>query len=380
MRLPRLEECSNSAAMAVSVLSRRVAVVAVAVMMAMTGPAHATPGQASVSPGAAVATCADAFPASADVRAEGWSPEGIERLSDAAREIGSSAFMVVTNGRLVLSTGQVDRNFNGHSLRKSLLSALIGIAEDEGRIDLDASLAQLAIDDTTALTDVEQAATVRQLMGGRSGVYIPASAETPRARSLRPARGSHAPGARWYYNNWDFNVLGEIYQRATGLSPFIAFDERIAKPLCMQDYSPALGEYSYEPAFSRYPAYYFRISARDLARFGQLYLQGGVWEGSRVLPEGWAEASTAPLSETAEAGSKSGYGLMWWTGFPETASAAPRTFTGSGWHGHRLTVIPEWNTVIVNRMNTDDPTAPFFEDNAVWDRILTTAAAARLRP
>ena len=53
----------------------------------------------------------------------------------------------------------------------------------------------------------------------------------------RPARGSHAPGTFRYYNNWDFNVLGTIFEKRTGLKIGEAFYQRIAKPIGMQDFS-----------------------------------------------------------------------------------------------------------------------------------------------
>ena len=62
--------------------------------------------------------------------------------------------------------------------------------------------------------------------------------ETPAMRAARPARGSHPPGSFWYYNNWDFNVLGEIYQRVTGEGLFTAIEHRLARPLGWQDFDP----------------------------------------------------------------------------------------------------------------------------------------------
>jgi CubicO group peptidase (beta-lactamase class C family) len=95
-----------------------------------------------------------------------------------------------------------------HSIRKSLLSALIGIAVDEHKIDLNAAIGSLDIDDNApSLSSTEKTATVADLLKARSGIYHPALYETPGMARLRPARGSHPPGTFWYYNNWDFLVL-----------------------------------------------------------------------------------------------------------------------------------------------------------------------------
>lgn len=72
-------------------------------------------------------------------------------------------------------------------------------------------MAELGIDDNEPrLTDEEKRATVHDLLKARSGVYHPALYETARMKEKRPPRHSHASGTFWYYNNWDFNVLGTI--------------------------------------------------------------------------------------------------------------------------------------------------------------------------
>ena len=174
---------------------------------------------------------------------------------------------------MVASWGDIDRRLELHSVRKSLLSALIGIAAAQDKIDLDASVGSLSIDDVPpALSDTEKQATVRQLFQARSGVYHPALYETEGEKRRRPVRGSHPPGTFWYYNNWDFNVLGSIYERAVGMSIFEGFKQHIADPIGMLDFRPRDGRYV-RGADSIYPAYPFRMSARDLARFGLLFLR-----------------------------------------------------------------------------------------------------------
>ena len=218
-------------------------------------------------------------------------------------------------------------------MRKSLLSALIGIAVAEHRIDLDASLAQLGIDDVPpALTPEEKQASVRDLLASRSGVYHVALYETEGERRNRPPRGSHPHGTFWYYNNWDFNALGAIYEHAEGQTIFNAFQTRIARPLGMQDYRPADGRYV-TGSESAIPAYPFHMSARDLARFGLLYLHGGRWGERQVVPAAWVADSTAPRSITSIG---SGYAFLWWTGWegrgsPGHGCAAPGIL--GGWRG-----------------------------------------------
>jgi CubicO group peptidase (beta-lactamase class C family) len=86
--------------------------------------------------------------------------------------------------------------------------------------------------------DADSMARVVDLLRARSGVYHLVDFETESMRKSRPARGSHAPGTFWYYNNWDFNVLGTIFEKKTGLKIGAAFYRRIAKPIGMQDFQP----------------------------------------------------------------------------------------------------------------------------------------------
>ncbi|HEY0158448.1 MAG TPA: serine hydrolase [Thermoanaerobaculia bacterium] len=202
-----------------------------------------------------------------------------------------------------------------HSARKSVISALYGLAVQDGKVGLGSTLAELGVDDNEpVLTPEEKKATVRDLLMARSGVYHPALGESPAMKAGRPARGSHAPGTFWYYNNWDFNALGTILNEATGQSLFDYFGERIAAPLQMQDFRADEQEYV-SGEESRHQYYNFRLSARDMARFGHLYLREGCWNGTQVVPSQWVRESTRPGSNTVSDVFPKGmgyYGYMWW--------------------------------------------------------------------
>lgn len=326
----------------------------------------------------------EAWQPAANIEDLGWSRTGIDALEKRAASVGSAAFMIVTRGRVVAVWGDTSRTFWSHSVRKSLLSALIGQAVAEGKIDTARTLAELGIDEKrTPLTTEERRARVLDLLQARSGVYLPAAAEIEAMRDARPQRGSHPPGTFWYYNNWDFNVLGTVFRQATGEDLFQAFDRRIARPIGMQDYRPEEGEYGLEE-LSEHPAFGFRISARDLARFGLLYLHRGRWAGRQLISEAWVDASVRSYSRTGDQGSpasKSGYGYMWW--IQVNAQAHPElrlpdgSFTASGNGGQRLTVIPQIDTLVVNLMNTDQP-GPRIGSNE-WDALLADVLAARAR-
>jgi CubicO group peptidase (beta-lactamase class C family) len=305
----------------------------------------------------------------------GWSSAKLERLVPELQRLDVATLMVVTDGQVVFEWGNTANNFLSHSMRKSLLSALYGICVSKGEIELSSTLEALGIDDLNPLTESEKQATVSDLLRARSGVYIPAAAEAQSMRDDRPARGSHRAGTHWYYNNWDFNALGTIFRQETGKDLYQAFETDIAVPLGMQDFRLEEQRYSYEYWLSMHPSYPFRISARDLARVGQLALQEGNWQGQQILPAGWIAESTQPHSKTAKAGTYSGYGYMWWIAAKDDGAIKAGSYAASGYGGHTLEVLPHLNTVIVLRVNTDDPDARLIGTDEVDDLVRTVLAA-----
>jgi CubicO group peptidase (beta-lactamase class C family) len=282
----------------------------------------------------------------------GWSPQKLGGIKEYIEQIGSTSAMIVQHGVVVAAWGDVEHKSNLHSCRKSLLNSLIGIAVAEGKINPDDTLEKLGIDDNKpSLTVEEKQATVRDLLEARSGVYHPTVYETKGMEEDKPPRGSHAPGTFWYYNNWDFNTLGFIYEKATDEKIFESFYRRIAQPIGMQDFKARDGEYI-RSGDSRFPAYVFDMSARDFARFGLLFLHGGNWNGVQIVPADWVKASTHPYSDT-ESG---GYGYLWWTG--DSASGREQkivfpkgSFWAEGHLGQYAVVVPSLDLIVVNRVD-----------------------------
>ena len=312
---------------------------------------------------------ADNFPGAAfettTPEAAGWSAEKLAEAKAWSQQLApTAAVMIVQHGRIVAEWGDTAVKSNLHSIRKSLLSALIGIAVDKHEIDLNATLGSLGIDDNSpGLTETEKGATVADLLKARSGIYHAALYETPGMAKLRPPRGSHLPGTFWYYNNWDFNALGSIYERATMQSIFTSLDQKIARPIGMQDYQPSDGEY-FRGKDSDHPAYPIRMSARDLARFALLYLHDGRWKDRQLVPSAWVRESTRSYSDAfAEIGPGLGYGYLWWIGFPRdmgapTVNVPAGSYEAIGAEGQYAFVIPAYDLVVVHRVNSDLPHRP----------------------
>jgi CubicO group peptidase (beta-lactamase class C family) len=290
----------------------------------------------------------------------GWAATSLTEAKAFADEHNFAAVMVVQHGSVVAEWGDTSKPMQLASVRKSLLDALVGIAVSRHQIDLGSTLQQLGVgDNEPALSAEEKQATVLMLLEARSGIYHPALYETAAMAAKRPPRLSHAPGTFWYYNNWDFNALGTIYEKAVGKSIYQAFNDEIARKIGMQDYDPRAQRYS-RGAASIHPAYTFRMSTRDLARFGLLFLDHGRWNDQQVVPSDWVRNSTAPHSDGEEG---FGYGYLWWTAdMPGPSSRAPRLPAGSyfawGARGQYAIVIPKDDLVIVERADRDSDRSP----------------------
>jgi CubicO group peptidase (beta-lactamase class C family) len=280
----------------------------------------------------------------------GWSSEELEEARQFAEEIGAASVMALYDGKVFIAWGNIAKKYWVHSIRKPFLNALYGIHVERGNINLDPTLEELNIDDIPpALTEEESQAKVSDLLKSRSGVYHEAAAEVQSMIDSRPPRGSHPPDTFFYYNNWDFNALGTVFENETGTKIFEEFKTEIADPIGMQDFKIDDGEYYYELNKSIHPAYLFRMTARDMARFGLLYQQEGRWNNKPIISGNWIAESTTAYSIDNESGS--GYGYLWAI-FPEDFEFGHGFFhTGLG--VHQLIVLPEEKIVYVFRMDTD---------------------------
>ena len=282
----------------------------------------------------------------ASVEEAGFDPAALEAARATWEGIPSSAFLVVADGAVVAAWGDVGRRFMCHSVRKSFLSGLYGIYWDRGEIELNKTLADLGIDDwPDPLLETERQARILDLLKARSGVFHPAAYA---GRTDSRPRGSEGPGRYFAYNNWDFNTSAYILMQETGADVFKAFDEFFAEPLQMEDWRVSDGYYHYERDKSRYPAYPFRMSARDAARFGLLYARYGMWDEDRILSEHWVQRSSALYSIDTEV---MGYGFYWWI-LRQPPFLDQGMYAALGVGNQMIAVLPKSDMVIVNRANT----------------------------
>src|ERR1700688_2862001 len=118
----------------------------------------------------------------------------IASLEQQARALGAAGVHVLVDGHTLVDVGDTSRPVRVHSVRKSLISALYGVAYDQGVVNLGATLGEVGIDDTPALTEQEESATIEDLLTARSGVYLPPPEAGP---SFLPPPAPYAPGTHW---------------------------------------------------------------------------------------------------------------------------------------------------------------------------------------
>jgi CubicO group peptidase (beta-lactamase class C family) len=274
----------------------------------------------------------------------GFLTQKLQKAHDLAKRYNSANVLITYKGVIVQSWGDASRKFCLHSARKATQSALIGIYASRGRIDLDKSIGEYGIDEVTPLTEIEKQATVKQLMTGYSGIYLPSPGGG--GGGEMPKRGSHKPGEHWFYNNWNFNALNTVFEQQTHVKLTDAFDNEIAKPIGMEDFIPR-DAFSYYHDYSLHPLYHINMSSRDLARFGMLYMNDGRWNDLQIIPQHWVKESLTAYTPKEE---KRGFGYAW-NILPQN-TFKQRCYTAEGSGGHVLILLPDSDMIIVHRANT----------------------------
>ena len=242
---------------------------------------------------------------------------------------------------------------------------LYGKYVEDGTINLEQSIGELGIDEDDGLLSQEKEATVRDIITARSGVFhIPANGGYDKKNALK--RGSVKHGEYFLYNNWDFNVAGYILEQATGRSVYEELEMQLAIPLGLQDWNIENQSRKVDTGKSRYSAYHIYVSARDLAKIGQLMLNKGQWKGKQLISEKWIQKITSTVTPLAIVNKRYNkndqnlvqlsYGYMWWL----IEKFYDRTdmqgaYSGTGWGGQFFTVIPQRKLVIAHMTKLSRP-------------------------
>ncbi|EBA10247.1 serine hydrolase domain-containing protein [Sagittula stellata] len=291
----------------------------------------------------------------------GFTAEVADAATQALDRLVTTSFIAIAGGDVLYDYGDVSQVSYCASVRKSILSMLYGIYVERGVIDLHATMTDLGIDENEGLLDIEKTATLRDLITSSSGVYHPAGSPGGDTKGI-PERGSKVPGKHFFYNNWDFNVLGAAFEKLTGKSVFKAFEEHLAGPLGLQDFDINRQRMLGYPDASRYYAYHMFLSARDLARIGHLMTRGGRWDDQQLIPPNWVTESTSMFTAARDMDNRmeriAGYSYLWW--LPDVPAGKPwwrGSFFAVGNFGQYALCLPALDMTFVHRHAITDEQA-----------------------
>lgn len=240
------------------------------------------------------------------------------------------------------------------SVSKSVTSALIGIAIGRGEISgVDAKMMPFFAAFGIPPDPRRDRMTLADVLTMRTGIrWDEESAEYTNpanncavmeskddwVRYVLEQPMAQEPGKSFVYNSGATELLSYLIRKATGKQADDYAKEHLFAPLGIEFFWKRTPKELADTEGGLY------LTPRDLAKIGYLYMKDGVWDGKRILPEGWVKASTAPLTATSEKGI--GYGHQWWV-LPPKGAATRGAFLAWGYGGQLLIVAPELELIAV---------------------------------
>ena len=260
---------------------------------------------------------------------------------------------------------------NIYSVTKSVTSALVGIAIGQGLIgSVDDYVLDYFLGYTfTNMSAEKEAITIEHLLTMTSGLpwsqseYPDLESSPDWVQWLLDRSMQYAPGEEWVYNSGGSHLLSAIVSEASGMNTTEFADQYLFAPLNI-----TRGEWPDDPQGHAMGARNLHLRARDMAKFGYLYLREGVWEGQVIVPSSWVHTSTTsiitfipgdPLSD--------GYGYQWWT-FPTIGEIGG--YSAIGLLDQHIWVIPCQDLVVVITANLQTIPEVTLVENYILDSLI----------
>lgn len=275
------------------------------------------------------------------------------------------SFMLVRHGHVIAEgwwkPEAADKLHVMHSLSKSFTSTAVGLAVAEGKLSIDDPVLKFFPDDAPAEPSAFlKAMRVRDLLTMSTGHeknanFIP---EEPWVKTFLNQPVPFKPGTHFLYNSPATHMLSAIVTKVTGQTVENYLKPRLFEPLGIEKLA-----WGSSPQGNTEGGWGLEITTEDIAKFGQLYLQKGQWNGKQLVPAAWIEQATSKQVSNGSDPEKDwdqGYGFQFWR-------CRHGAYRGDGAHGQFCIVLPEQDAVVAITANTKDMQA---ELNIVWDKLL----------
>jgi CubicO group peptidase (beta-lactamase class C family) len=256
-----------------------------------------------------------------------------------------------------------------YSLSKSFTSTAVGLAIAEGKLRLDDEVLKFFPADAPAdpsanlkgmrVSDLLRMSTGQQTEPARTPGQ-------PWTKTFLAHPVPFKPGTHFLYNTSGTYMLSAIVQKATGLTVLDYLRPRLFEPLGIENPT-----WEASPQGITAGGYGLSIRTEDIARFGQLYLQKGLWQGRQLVPSDWVEAATARQTSNGSSPKSDwdqGYGYQFWR-------CRHDAYRGDGAFGQYCIVLPRQDAVIAITSGVRDMQAVL---NLVWDKLLPALEPAPL--
>lgn len=260
-----------------------------------------------------------------------------------------------------------------YSLSKSFTSSAIGFAVAEGRLTVNDKVVSFFPDQLPEKVSKNLGAMrVQDLLTMRTGHAKDSTSALREAndpnwvKSFLAFPVEHEPGTFFVYNSGATYMLSAIIEKLTGQKLIDYLTPRLFKPLGIEGM-----DWETDPNGINTGGWGLRVKTEDIAKFGQMYLQNGVWNGKQILPKKWiTEATSAQVpSKGTESDWEQGYGYQFWR-------CRHDAFRGDGAYGQYCIVMPKQDMVIAITSETSDMGAIL---NQIWKHILPAVGEGAIR-
>lgn len=316
--------------------------------------------------------------------AEGVSSEGILNFLEAAAKSNHEfhSFMVLRHGKVVAegwwNPYRPDLKHTMYSCSKSFTATAIGFAVAEKKLTVEDRVVTFFPDDLpeTVSPDLSEL-RIKDLLSMSVGhamdpTWSITSGDKPWVKAFFEIPIMYGPGIKFLYNSSATFMLSAIVQKVTGQKVIDYLKPRLFDPLGIEGV-----DWEENPEGINVGGWGLRLKTEDMAKFGQLFLQKGMWNGRQILPASWVEeASTMKIMQDPNAtqGKKDssdwlqGYGYQMWR-------SRHNSYRGDGAFGQYILVFPEQDAVIAITSETPDMQAEF---NLIWEYLFPAIQPKKL--